>query len=97
MIYALLRVLDLIFSIYIDILAVRVIFSWLDIFGIVNARNRLVYLVGNFLYLSTEPVLSRVRRFMPNLGAIDISPIVVFAIIYFIRIFMWRAYAGLLL
>ncbi|WP_455475840.1 YggT family protein [Bartonella sp. B17] len=93
MIYALLQMVDLIFNIYIDILIASVIFSWLCAFNIVNARNRFVFLIGDFLYRATEPILSRIRRFLPNLGAVDISPIVVFLIIYFIRVFMWRAYA----
>ncbi|GAA5106197.1 YggT family protein [Bartonella jaculi] len=97
MIYALLQVIDLIFEIYIDILIANVIFSWLYAFNIVNTRNRFVFLIGNFLYRVTEPVLGRIRRILPNLGAVDISPIVVFIIIYFIRIFMWRAYAGVYL
>lgn len=95
MIFALLQVIDLIFSVYIFILIASAIFSWLYAFNIVNPRNPLIAAIGNFLYLATEPVLAPIRRFLPNLGSIDISPIVVFLIIYFIRIFMWRAYAGL--
>ncbi|UTO28548.1 YggT family protein [Bartonella harrusi] len=95
MVYALLQVIDLIFSIYIDILIVSVIFSWLYVFNIINPRNRFVVLIGSFLYRLTEPILSRIRQILPNLGTIDISPIVVFIIIYFIRTFMWRAYAGM--
>ncbi|EJF83224.1 YggT family protein [Candidatus Bartonella washoeensis] len=97
MIYALLQVIDLIFKIYIDILIASVIFSWLYAFNIVNTRNRFIFLIRNFLYRVTEPILGRIRRFLPNLGAVDISPIVVFIIIYFIRTFMWRAYAGMYL
>ncbi|WP_332060567.1 MULTISPECIES: YggT family protein [unclassified Bartonella] len=97
MIYALLQVIDLIFKIYIDILIASVIFSWLCAFNIVNMRNRFVFLIGDFLYRVTEPVLVRIRRFLPNLGAVDISPIAVFMIIYFIRTFMWRAYANMYL
>lgn len=97
MVYALLKVIDLIFNIYIDILIANVIFSWLYAFNIVNARNRFVILIGNFLHRLTEPVLSRIRQFLPNLGTIDISPVVVFIIIYFIRMFMWRAYANMYL
>lgn len=97
MVYALLKVIDLIFDIYIDILIANVIFSWLYAFNIVNARNRFVILIGNFLHRLTEPVLSRIRQFLPNLGTIDISPVVIFIIIYFIRIFMWRAYANMYL
>ncbi|EJF83701.1 YggT family protein [Bartonella rattimassiliensis] len=97
MIYALLRAIDLIFNIYIDILIASVIFSWLYVFNIINPRNRFVILIENFLYSLTNPVLSRIRRILPNLGTIDISPIVVFIIIYFIRTFMWHAYEGMYL
>ncbi|CAK00666.1 YggT family protein [Bartonella tribocorum] len=97
MVYALLQTIDLIFDIYIDILIASVIFSWLYVFNIINSRNRFVVLIGNFLYRLTNPVLNPIRQILPNLGTIDISPIVVFIIIYFIRNFMWRAYAGMYL
>ncbi|WP_039761041.1 YggT family protein [Bartonella queenslandensis] len=97
MIYALLRAIDLILNIYTDILVSSVIFSWLYVFNIINSRNRFVVLIGNFLDRLTNPVLNPIRRILPNLGTIDISPIVVFIIIYFIRTFMWRAYAGMYL
>ncbi|WP_455480884.1 YggT family protein [Bartonella sp. B12(2025)] len=97
MVYTLLQAIDLIFSIYIDILIASVILSWLHVFNIINARNRFVVLIGSFLYRFTEPVLSRIRQVLPNFGTIDISPVVVFIIIYFIRIFMWRAYANMYL
>lgn len=95
MIYALLQVIDYIFDIYIYIMIANAVFSWLYTFNVVNTRNRFIAEIGRFLYRATEPVLSRIRRFLPNLGAIDISPIVVFLIIHLIRIFMWRAYVGL--
>ena len=94
MIFALLSVIDLVFSVYIFILIAGAVFSWLYAFNIVNPRNPLIAAIGNFLYRATEPVLAPIRRILPNLGSLDISPIVVFLIIYFIRIFMWRAYFG---
>lgn len=94
MIFSLLKVIDLVFNIYIFILIASAIFSWLYAFNIVNPRNQLVMAIGNFLYHTTEPILAPIRRFLPNLGAIDISPIVVFLIIYFLRNCMWRVYAG---
>ncbi len=97
MVYTLLKVIDLVFDIYIDILIASVIFSWLYVFNIINARNRFVVLIRSFLYRLTEPVLSRIRQILPNLGTIDISPVVVFIIIYFIRTFMWRVYANMYL
>ncbi|EJF77456.1 hypothetical protein MCO_01187 [Bartonella sp. DB5-6] len=97
MVYILFKVIDFVFNIYIDILIASVIFSWLYVFNIINARNRFVVLIRSFLYHLTEPVLSRIRQILPNLGAIDISPVVVFIIIYFIRTFMWRVYANMYL
>lgn len=97
MVYTLLQVIDLIFNIYIDILIANVIFSWLYAFNIMNTRNRFVVLIGGFLYRLTEPVLSRIRQILPDFGAIDISPVVVFIIIYFIRIFMWHVYESMYL
>ncbi|QEE08475.1 YggT family protein [Bartonella kosoyi] len=97
MVYALLQTLDWIFDLYIYILISSVIFSWLYVFNIINSRNRFVILIGNFLYRLTNPVLSPIRKILPNLGTIDISPIVVFIIIYFIRNFMWRVYASMYL
>ncbi|WP_455477243.1 YggT family protein [Bartonella sp. B41] len=95
MVYALLQVIDLVFSIYTYVLITSVVFSWLYAFNIINARNRFVILIGGILYRVTEPILGRIRRILPNLGEIDISPIIVFMIIYFIRVLMWRFYAGM--
>ena len=65
------------------------------LFNIVNARNPFVASVGDFLHKVTEPALRPIRRFLPDLGGIDISPIVLFIIIYFIRTFMWTSIAPL--
>ena len=60
--------------------------SWLIFFNVVNPRNQFVSMVAEFLYRITEPVLRPVRNVLPNLGGIDISPIVVIIIIWFIQI-----------
>jgi YggT family protein len=59
--------------IYIYVLIAAAVFSWLVAFNVVNTRNPIVASIGNFLYHATEPVLSRIRPYMPNLGPIDIS------------------------
>ncbi|WP_322097029.1 YggT family protein [Pelagibius sp.] len=61
------------------------ILSWLVHFGVINTRNQFVSMIGEFLWRITEPALRPIRRFMPNLGGIDISPIVLILIIYFAR------------
>lgn len=72
-------------NIYIWILIASAIFSWLYAFNVINSRNQFVGMIGQALFALTEPVLRPIRRFMPNLGGVDISPIVVFILIYFIQ------------
>ena len=62
-----------------------IIFSWLFAFNVVNGRNQFVATVGQFFHAATEPVLRPIRSVIPNLGAIDISPIVLFVILFFIE------------
>lgn len=66
----------------------RVIFSWLFAMNIVNPRSQIFGMIGQFLYAATEPVLGPIRRILPDLGPIDISPVVVFFGIYFIQLFI---------
>src|SRR5262249_53771788 len=82
---ALFLVIDLALEIYIWVLIVAAIFSWLVAFNVVNVRNSVVGAIGDFLYRVTEPVLRPIRSVMPNLGGIDISPVILILIIIFIR------------
>jgi YggT family protein len=82
---ALFLVVDLALQIYIWIVIAMAIFSWLVAFNVVNTRNHGVAVIGDFLYRITEPVLRPIRNMLPNLGGIDISPVILFLIIVFIR------------
>ena len=64
------------------------IFSCLYAFNVVNSRNQFVGSIGNMLYRLTEPALRPIRRFMPDLGGIDISPIILLLILFFLRQFL---------
>jgi YggT family protein len=77
--------IDTILGLYVWVLIASAILSWLVAFNVVNTRNRAVYVIGDFLYRVTEPVLTPIRRILPNLGGLDLSPIVVILIIFFIR------------
>ena len=79
--YVILLVLDL----YIWLLIASAILSWLVAFNVVNARNQFVAMVGDFLYRITEPVLRPIRNVMPNLGGIDLSPVIVILLIILIK------------
>lgn len=72
-------------NIYIWILIAAAVFSWLYAFNVINSRNQFVNMIGRFLYNVTEPVLKPIRRYMPDLGGVDISPIIVFILIYLIQ------------
>ena len=77
--------IDTILGLYVWVLIASAILSWLVAFNVVNTRNRAVYVIGDFLYRVTEPVLTPIRRILPNLGGLDLSPIIVILIIFFIR------------
>ncbi|MFM7347627.1 MAG: YggT family protein [Tagaea sp.] len=72
-------------SIYIWVLIASAIFSWLIAFNVLNARNQIVDRIGDFLYRITEPALRPIRRFVPYIGGIDISPVVLILLLIFAR------------
>ena len=76
---------DNIVSLYIWILIIHVIFSWLVAFNVLNTSNRFVYSVLDISYKLTSPPLNFIRRFLPNLGSIDISPVILILGLMFFR------------
>ena len=82
--YLVLQVLNL----YTYVVIANVVISWLVAFNVLNTSNRFVYLVLDFTYRLTEPLLWRIRRFLPNLGAFDISPIILLLLIWFVEVCM---------
>ena len=82
---ALVNLIVTIISLYIYVLIASAVLSWLLAFNVLNTRNRAVYLIADFLYRVTEPALRPIRRFMPNLGGIDISPVVLILLLIFAR------------
>jgi YggT family protein len=82
---ALLDVILIALQLYMWLVIAAAILSWLIAFNVVNTRNQFVAMIGDFLYRLTEPVLRPIRQMLPNLGGIDISPIILFLIIIFIE------------
>ena len=77
--------IDQVIGLYIMVVVGQVILSWLVSFQVVNTSNRFVYMVGDFLYRATEPALKPIRWVMPNLGGLDISPVVLILALVFAR------------
>ena len=82
---ALIQTIVLALDIYWWILIAAAIFSWLYAFNVVNSRNQFVSAIGTFLYRVTEPALRPIRRVLPDLGGIDISPVILIIGLLFIR------------
>jgi YggT family protein len=82
--HAILNLILLLIRIYIWLLIAQAILSWLLAFGVVNRYNRAVAVIGDFLFRATEPALAPIRRFVPNLGGIDISPFILALLLWFI-------------
>ena len=95
--YSLVWLIGTVIQIYIFILIVQVVMSWLIAFNVVNTRNRFVYTVADIAYKLTEPALRPIRRFIPDLGGIDISPIILLLILFFFRQFLLTTVAPLVL
>ena len=87
---SLLDVVSTALYLYTLVIIASAIFSWLYAFNIVNSHNQVINTIGRVLYNLTEPALRPIRRFMPNLGGIDISPVILLLIIMFLQSFIAR-------
>jgi YggT family protein len=95
----LLRILgfiDYLLTLYIYVLVAWAVLSWLVAFNVVNTRHPVVRAIADFLYRITDPLLRPIRRWMPNFGGIDISPIILWLVILFIQWVIIPAIADLI-
>ena len=82
---SILILVDSVVTIYIWILIINAILSWLIAFNILNTSSRLVYSLLDVSYKMTDPLLRPIRNFLPNLGGIDISPVILILLLMFLR------------
>jgi YggT family protein len=88
--YAFLHLVNTVITIFIWLLIAQAVLSWLLAFGVVNRYNRVVASANDFLWRITEPALRPIRSFLPNLGGIDISPVILILLLYFLRDLMFE-------
>jgi len=72
-------------ELYMWVVIIGVVLSWLVTFNVINTSNRFVYMVGDFCYRATEPALGRIRRVLPNLGGLDLAPLVLILGLMFLK------------
>ena len=77
-----------ILKIYSYVVIANVVISWLIAFNILNTQNKFVYSILELSYRLTDPILNKIRRFLPNLGSLDISPVVLLLLIWFVEMCM---------
>jgi len=87
---SLIGLIDTILNIYSWLLIAFVVLSWLVQFNVINPSNQVVRAVGEFLYRITEPLLRPIRRMLPEFGGIDVSPVVLLLLIWFLRSLIWE-------
>jgi YggT family protein len=79
------NLINTVISLYIWVLVIAAVLSWLVAFNVVNTRNRFVYTIGDICHRLTDPLLQPIRRMLPSLGGIDISPVILILLLVFLR------------
>jgi YggT family protein len=92
---SILTLIDIVLNLYMWCLIIAAILSWLSYGGVLNTRNRFVYMVSDFLYRITEPALRPIRRIIPFVGGLDLSPLVLILGIHLLRMLL-REYGGII-
>lgn len=86
--FAFVVIVNLVLDLYVWVLIIGAVLSWLVAFDVVNTRNRFVHIVGDFCFRLTEPVLRHIRRWIPSINGLDLSPVVLIFAIIFIQTFL---------
>ena len=85
--------LDSIITIYLWIIIVNAILSWLVAFNILNTQNRFIFAMLDATYKMTDPILNKIRQFIPTFGSIDISPVILILFLMFLRNIIFEIFA----
>ena len=85
--------LDSIITIYLWIIIINAILSWLVAFNILNTQNRFVFSVLDTTYKLTDPALNKIRRYLPTFGSIDVSPVILILLLMFLRNIIYEIFA----
>ena len=85
---AALEIIGIVLGLYIWVLIIGAVLSWLVAFDVINTRNKFVQIVGDLIYRITEPALRPIRRFLPPMRGVDLSPLVLILLIMFLQSFL---------
>ena len=91
------RIVEIALQLYIWVVIIGAVLSWLIALNILNTSNQVVYTIVDFLYRITEPALRPIRKIMPNLGGVDISPIILILGLIFLQMVLGNLHRALVL
>jgi YggT family protein len=89
---SLLKLISTVIQLYIYVLIAGAVLSWLIAFNVVNTRNQAVAIIADALWRLTEPVLRPIRKILPNFGGLDLSPVVLILLLYFLQSLLFEVY-----
>ncbi|MES1991538.1 MAG: YggT family protein [Pseudomonadota bacterium] len=92
---SLLILITQVIQIYTWVIIIGAVLSWLIAFNVINTQNRFVYTVVDIIYRVTEPALAPLRRILPDLGGIDISPVVLLLLLFFVQNLLWEIFGSM--
>lgn len=79
------QLIDKVIGVYMLVVFISVVLTWLVQFKVVNTSNQMVYMIGDFLYRITEPLLKRIRSVIPAVGGFDLSPLILLMVLWFVQ------------
>ena len=85
--------LDSIITIFLWVIIINAVLSWLVAFNVLNTQNRFVLSILDATYKLTDPALNKIRRFIPTFGSIDISPVILILLLMFLRNIIFEIFA----
>jgi YggT family protein len=93
--YPIFWAIDQVLTLFLIVLFVRIILSWLFAFQVINPRHPLAWQVNHFATRITEPVMRPIQRALPPMGGIDLSPFVILIVIYVLQMYLWQLYVAI--
>ncbi|MFT3810445.1 MAG: YggT family protein [Micropepsaceae bacterium] len=93
--YPIFWAIDQVLTLFLIVMVVRIVLSWMFSFQVINPRHPFAWQVDRVTRAVTDPILRPIQRALPAMGGVDLSPIVVFILIYVIQMYLWQLYAAL--
>ena len=93
--YPIFWAIDQILTLFLIVMMVRIVLSWMFAFQVINPRHPIAWQADRFTRAVTDPVMRPIQRALPQMGGVDLSPLVIFILVYVIQMYLWQLYIAL--